>query len=79
MGIAKIGFQGQPFDERVLANLRTLRAKYPTLSLGVDGSVTLETAPKLVEAGALWLACGSGVFAAPDIEQRISEFKKILL
>jgi ribulose-phosphate 3-epimerase len=79
MGIAKIGYQGQPFDERVIENLKTLRAKYPNLSLGVDGSVTLETAPRLVEAGATWLASGSGIFAAPDIEGRISEFKHVLL
>jgi ribulose-phosphate 3-epimerase len=78
MGIAKIGYQGQPFDERVLTNLKTLRTKYPTLPLGVDGSVTLETAPRLVEAGANRLASGSGIFAAPDIAQRISEFKNIL-
>lgn len=78
MGIAKIGYQGQPFDERVLSNLRTLRARYPNLPLGVDGSVTLETAQKLVDAGATRLASGSGIFAAPDITLRINEFKSML-
>jgi ribulose-phosphate 3-epimerase len=78
MGIAKIGYQGQPFDERVLKNLEILRARYPHLPLGVDGSVTLETAPRLVKAGANRLASGSGIFAAPDITARIGEFKKIL-
>lgn len=79
MGIAKIGFQGQPFDERVLTNLKTLRARYPKLPLGVDGSVTLETAPKLIAAGATRLASGSGIFAAPDVAARISEFNKVVL
>ncbi len=79
MGIAKIGFQGQPFDERVLANLKTLRAKYPDLPLSVDGSVTLETAPRLIAAGATRLASGSGLLSAPDIEERISEFKSIMI
>ena len=78
MGIAKIGYQGQPFDERVLANLRALRARYPNLPLGVDGAVTLESAPKLVEAGATRLASGSGIFAAPDITKRIKEFESVL-
>lgn len=78
MGIAKIGYQGQPFDERVLSNLKMLRARYPNLPLGVDGAVTLETAPKLIEAGATRLASGSGIFAAPDIEKRIQEFKNVL-
>lgn len=79
MGIAKIGYQGQPFDERVITNLKTLRTRYPELPLSVDGSVTLETAPRLVKAGANRLASGSGIFAAPDIAERISEFKNILL
>lgn len=79
MGIAKIGYQGQPFDERVLTNLQTLRTKYPELALSVDGSVTLETAPRLVKAGANRLASGSGIFAAPDITERILEFKNILV
>ncbi len=79
MGIAKIGYQGQPFDERVITNLKTLRARYPELPLSVDGSVTLETAPRLVEAGANRLASGSGIFATDDIAERISSFKNILL
>jgi ribulose-phosphate 3-epimerase len=78
MGIAKIGYQGQPFDERVLENLRILRKRYPNLPLGVDGAVTLETAPRLIEAGATRLASGSGIFAAPDITKRIEEFKSVL-
>lgn len=79
MGIAKIGYQGQPFDERVLTNLETLRAKYPNLPLGVDGSVTLETAPKLVKAGATRLASGSGIFAVEDPAERIGEFNALML
>jgi len=79
MGIAKIGYQGQPFDERVLTNLRTLRDRYPELPLGVDGGVTLETTPKLIAAGANRLASGSGIFAAPNIPIRIAEFERIML
>ena len=79
MGIPKIGFQGQPFDERVLANLKTLRARYPNLPLSVDGAVTLETAPKLIAAGATRLTSGSGIFAAPEPATRIAEFKKVMI
>ena len=79
MGIAKIGYQGQPFDERVLTNLKTLRARYPNLPLGVDGAVTLETAPKIIAAGANRLASGSGIFAAADPAARIAEFQKVML
>lgn len=79
MGIAKIGYQGQPFDERVLTNLKTLRAKYPNLPLGVDGSVTLETAPKLIAAGATRLASGSGIFAVEKPAERIAEFNRLVI
>lgn len=78
MGIPKIGYQGQPFDERVLSNLRVLREAYPDLPLGVDGAVTLDTAKRLVDAGATRLASGSGIFKAEDVEGRIKEFQSLV-
>ncbi len=79
MGIAHEGYQGQSFDEKVITNLRTLRARYPKLPLSVDGAVTLETAKRLVEAGANRLVVGSAIFTAPDIEKRIAEFNKLVV
>ncbi|MDE2079079.1 MAG: hypothetical protein KGI73_01690 [Patescibacteria group bacterium] len=66
MGIAKIGAQGQPFDPRVLDMIRAVRARYPRVTIEVDGSVNADTAPQLVEAGATRLAPGSYIFRAAD-------------
>lgn len=76
MGIETIGFQSQPFDERVLEKISTLRAAYPELIISVDGAVNHETAPRLLKAGANRLVSGSAVFGAEDIKQAIDELKK---
>ncbi len=78
MGIASIGSQGQPQDERVYANLHTLRSKYPDLPLSVDGAVTLENALKLKEAGASRLVVGSALFSAENPASQIAAFKKVV-
>ncbi|HEY9585839.1 MAG TPA: hypothetical protein VJJ02_04600 [Candidatus Paceibacterota bacterium] len=75
MGIAKIGYQGEPFDERVLEQVNQLRVKHPNLTISVDGGVNLETAPLLKAAGANRLVAGSAVFGASDIAMAIRELK----
>jgi ribulose-phosphate 3-epimerase len=66
MGIAEIGRQGNPFDERVLERIRVLREQYPALPIGVDGSVNAETIVRLKEAGANRFVAGSAIFDAPN-------------
>ena len=77
MGIAKIGYQGQPFDERVLEYIKTLKEKFPELVISVDGSVTLETGPALVEAGAERLVAGSAIFKTDDIIGTVEMFRNL--
>lgn len=43
MGIAQIGRQGQPFDERVFERVDYIRSVQPTLPLSIDGSVNQAT------------------------------------
>ncbi|MCM1170479.1 MAG: ribulose-phosphate 3-epimerase, partial [Bacteroides sp.] len=43
----------------------------------VDGGVSLENAPRLLAAGADALVAGNAVFSAPDVPQRIADFKKL--
>ncbi len=71
MGIARIGYQRQPFDERVIRSVAHIRAASPEVIISVDGGVTPETAPLLVEAGANLLVSGSYIFDAPDISEAI--------
>ena len=66
MGIADIGAQGQPFDERVLARIEELRSAYPHLEISIDGSVNEETLPRLKTAGATRFISGSALLTADD-------------
>lgn len=63
MGIAKIGFQGQPFDEKVLHKIEDLRNRYPNAIISVDGGVNKSTVALLAKAGANRLVAGSAVYA----------------
>ena len=77
MGIAEIGKQGEPFDERVLGQLSSLRAKAPNLILSVDGGVNFDSAPKLIAAGATRLVSGSTIFESEDVEEAIEQLKAL--
>lgn len=77
MGIATIGRQGQPFDARVLTRVQELHTKYPSLTIQIDGGVSLETAPKLLAAGASRLVVGSALTRADDLPLRLDEFLSI--
>lgn len=77
MGIEHIGMQGEPFDERVLSQIKQLRAKYNELIISVDGSVNEETAPSLIEAGANRLVVGSALWRSLDIRETIKYFENI--
>lgn len=76
MGIAWDGYQGVPFDERVLPRINQLRVKYPNLTISVDGGVSLQTASLLKAAGANRLVAGSAIFGANDTATAIRELKK---
>ena len=77
MGIPKIGVQGQPFDERVFKHISSIKEKYPDMVIAVDGSVNLETAPRLVEAGVTRLVVGSALLKSEDIVETYHEFKNL--
>lgn len=66
MGIAEIGKQGQPFDERTLDRVRELRNKYRNLEIAVDGSVNKDTIIALTEAGVNRFLPGSAVAKADN-------------
>ena len=78
MGIAKIGFQGEPFDERVISKIKEFKAQHPSILVSVDGGVSLENAKFLMEAGAGRLVAGSAIFGELDIAEAISQFQNLL-
>jgi pentose-5-phosphate-3-epimerase len=59
MGIAKIGRQGEPFDERVFKKIETFHKMYPAMPIQVDGGVSLANARKLLALGVSNLVVGS--------------------
>ena len=77
MGIEKIGFQGEPFDERVLNQIKDLRSKYPELKISVDGAINEGNAQKIIDAGATRLVIGSALLNSFDIRESIKEFESL--
>ncbi len=77
MGIDNVGFQGQAFDEKVIAKIKEVKEKYPGVLVQIDGGVNQETAPLLKAAGADRLIIGSAIFESENIVQTIEEFKSI--
>jgi len=66
MGIAEIGTQGQPFDERVLERIKKIKELFPQKPISIDGSVNEETIERLVGAGADRLIVGSAITKKAD-------------
>jgi ribulose-phosphate 3-epimerase len=77
MGNDKIGAAGVTLDEKVYGIIKTLREKYSDLPIEVDIGITMETAPKLVEAGATKLVAGSAIFNSGDIIGAIEYFQSL--
>ena len=79
MGIARIGFQHEKFDERVIGKIKEIREKYPEVAISVDGGVDFENAKKLLDAGATRLIAGHSVFQG-ELEPRdsVNKFNDIL-
>jgi ribulose-phosphate 3-epimerase len=75
------GFGGQKFIEnsfRKIEEVATMKQRLnPALVIEVDGGVTLENAHTLLSTGANALVVGNAIFSAPDVIERIAEFKRV--
>jgi ribulose-phosphate 3-epimerase len=80
MGIARIGFQNEKFDERVLAKVKEIKEKYPEVLVSIDGGVSLENLQSLIDAGVDRFVAGHSVFQG-DLEPKdsIKKFRDILI
>ena len=77
------GYAGQQFMEDVLDKIARLRARLDkegwAAELEVDGGITAETAPRVVQAGARVLVAGSAVFAGREgIKQALEQIRSSL-
>jgi len=76
MGIKKIGYQGQEFDEEVLTKIKALRKKYPSVVISIDGGVNFDNNKTLIKVGANKLISGSAIFESENIKKAIEEMSK---
>lgn len=77
MGIDRIGFQGQTFDDKVIEKIKSIHAKYPDLVISIDGGVSLDNAKDLIMAGATRLVVGSSIFDSDNVFDAVEKFKAI--
>ena len=78
MGIAEIGKQGEPYDERIEALIVDIRKAHPNLPIQVDGGVSVQTIPRLLETGVTQFAAGSALFNG-DVKENFAELQKAAL
>lgn len=74
------GFGGQKFIEHSLEKISQLRKMIDERNLSVlievDGGVTVENAPRIVQAGADVLVAGNTVFGSADPKKTIAQLKQ---
>jgi len=79
MGIARIGYQHEKFDERVIGKIKEIRAKYPDIIVSIDGGVDFENVQKLLDAGVTRLIAGHSVFQGElEPKESVNKFNDIL-
>jgi ribulose-phosphate 3-epimerase len=77
MGIEQDGFQGQPFDARVLEKIKRIRKAYPDLLIGVDGGVNVNTMEEMIHLGAKRFAVGSALFESDNVLVALHDFQNV--
>jgi ribulose-phosphate 3-epimerase len=77
MGIQHIGKQGEPFDPRVIGRAKELDHLYPHLPVQIDGGVSLENAPELLNAGIDRLVVGSDFWHTKDLHKTFEAFEAL--
>lgn len=77
MGIDRIGFQGQGFDDKVIDKIKQIKKMCPDYPVSIDGGVSLDNALNLIAAGADRLVVGSGIFNSENVIEALNGFKDL--
>jgi ribulose-phosphate 3-epimerase len=77
MGIAQIGRQGQPFDNRVFEKVRIFKSRHPEIPLQVDGGISFDSAKELVALGVSNIVIGSNILRATDPAAAVAAFEEL--
>ncbi|MDQ5962200.1 MAG: ribulose-phosphate 3-epimerase [Patescibacteria group bacterium] len=78
MGIARIGEQGQEFDETAPERIRALKMQIGDAIVQVDGAMNPENGPKVIEAGATSLVVGSYLFSMGEVATAYGNMQALL-
>jgi ribulose-phosphate 3-epimerase len=69
------GFSGQAFLPNMMPKVRELRAKFPHLTIQVDGGLSPSTVDEAAEAGANAIVAASAIFGAEDRQAVIERLR----
>ena len=78
MGSDKIGYQGEPFSEKALQNIKFLKKNLPGVVISVDIGVNSENAQSILDAGADRLTVGSGIWKSTDPIGALQSFQSLV-
>lgn len=78
MGIDRIGYQGESFNDIVLSHIAKFRAISPELPISVDGGVNEENISAIVNAGANRIVSGSAIFGEGNMGDNIEHLRSLL-
>lgn len=78
MGIDKVGFQGQEFNEKVIKNIALLKNKLPGIVLSVDGGVDSKNIEEILKADADRITIGSAIWKSPDPIGTLQNFQDLI-
>ena len=78
MSIARVGFQGERFDERALVRIRELRRRHPHVTIAVDGGVKEAWLEPLSEAGVTHFGIGSAIMGTRNPERAYTALSETL-
>lgn len=77
MGIEKIGYQGQPFMEKIIEKIQSFKRAYPEIIVSVDGGVNRDSIEALKNAGVDRLVVGSAIFKDGDPAENLEELENL--
>ncbi len=78
MGSDKIGFQGEIFSDKSLANIKFLKKNLPGIVVSVDIGINLENAQSILSTGADRLIVGSSIWRNPDPIGTLQAFQSLV-
>lgn len=78
MSIAHVGFQKQPFEERILPRIKEVHQLVPQLPIAVDGGVSKHNIQALAQEGATIGIVGSAIVGAPNPQHEYEEFLRVV-